>query len=550
MTTKLLVAGDVKGSLDQLFLRAAAVHSSKGPFDCMLCVGDFFGEASAAELLEPFKSGERKVPLPTYLLGPPPADAPTADPDGKLELCPDLYCLAGTGIITLHGLRVGFTDGRAGGTQLTDAVAELRRRTSHATYLGCDVLLTCDWPRGFFRKVPADGVPADVLPERELPEVGSEQVAEMACCVQPRYHFCGTEDTFFARAPYRQGSGSVCRLVCLAAVNADPKKKKWLHALALAPMATMAAEQLRCAPEGTTDSPYPYALRASTGEDAAQCAHPVPPNAAAVAGGGGGVGGGGGGAGDGALAADAGGGTKRKRPEFAKEQRSWVADTCWFCMASAQFETHLVVSVGEEVYASVAKGPLLPMHALLLPIAHKPCSLLLSDSEAAELQRYVAALRKCFLARGFALLLFERYMASGTFEHMHVQAVPLPAQLAGGVRAAFEAHGRRLGLHFEMLAPSETLVSRMPGGPEPFFAATLPSGETLLHLHRTNPRRHPLQFGREVVAALLGNPDRADWKKCMPQPAPGERASTVELEARGASEFKRCFAPFEPEVEE
>ena len=88
----------------------------------------------------------------------------------------------------------------------------------------------------------------------------------------------------------------------------------------------------------------------------------------------------------------------------------------------------------------------------------------------------------------------------------------------------------------------------MAAGAEPFFAAMLPSGETLLHLHRNNPRRHPLQFGREVVAALLGNPRRADWKACMPQPAPGERASTAELEARAADEAKRAFAPFEPEA--
>jgi diadenosine tetraphosphate (Ap4A) HIT family hydrolase len=215
-------------------------------------------------------------------------------------------------------------------------------------------------------------------------------------------------------------------------------------------------------------------------------------------------------------------------------------------LASPQFESHLVVSVGEEVYACLAKGPLLPMHVLLLPIAHTPCSLMLGEAEAAELARYIGALRKCFEARGATLLLFERYMGSGTFEHMHLQALPLPAQLAGGARDAFQRHGKKFGVDFEVLPFGHTVASRMPDGPEPFFAATLPSGEILLHRMRRNPRRHPLQFGREVVAAMLGNPRRADWKNCLPQPAPGERASTQELEARGAEEFKHAFAAHEP----
>jgi hypothetical protein len=186
------------------------------------------------------------------------------------------------------------------------------------------------------------------------------------------------------------------------------------------------------------------------------------------------------------------------------------------------------------------------MHTLLLPIAHPPCSLMMSAEEAAELGRYVDALRRCFEARGASLLLFERYMASGTFEHMHLQAVPLPSQLAPGARAAFEAHGKKLGIRFEVLPPGESIASRMANGPEPFFAATLPSGEILLHKHATNPRRHPLQFGREVVAGILGNPSRADWKLCLPKPAPGERASTAELEARGANDFKEAFARYDP----
>lgn len=337
------------------------------------------------------------------------------------------------------------------------------------------------------------------------------------------------------------------------------------------------------------------------------------------------------------VMAPAEGGLKRKRPEFKQDERGWVNQSCWFCIASPQFEvnaqrkqtlsshefspraqrarmhthtltytltrtmtshvlagpprthplqSHFVVSVGEEAYVCMAKGPLLPQHALILPIAHVPCSLFLPDAAAAEVAQYVSGLRRCFEARGAALLLFERYMGSGSFEHMHIQALAIPSELAGGAREAFETHGRKVGVGFEVLPLGVTVGDRLGATPEPFFSVTLPSGETLLHRMATSARRHPLQFGREVVAGILGNARRADWKLCLPQPAPGEQASTQEcaenppppraethrtaaplfcpqtplyqldhsarstvvhrLEARMAEDFKNAFAPFDP----
>ena len=75
MTTKVLIAGDARGALEALFARVGTLHASKGPFDCLLCVGDFFGTAAPDEVLKPFRSGERAPPLRTYLLGPAPAGA-------------------------------------------------------------------------------------------------------------------------------------------------------------------------------------------------------------------------------------------------------------------------------------------------------------------------------------------------------------------------------------------------------------------------------------------------------------------------------------------
>jgi hypothetical protein len=148
-------------------------------------------------------------------------------------------------------------------------------------------------------------------------------------------------------------------------------------------MGTMAAATLAQAPADATACPYPYA-RLSTKRAA----------------------GGGGGGGDGGAPAP-----KRPRPEFAKDARGWVAESCWFCMSSPKFETHLVASIGEETYVAMAKGPLVPLHVLVLPIVHKRCTLELSESEDKEVAAYLGALRKRCEAHGEVLLVFERYVA-------------------------------------------------------------------------------------------------------------------------------------------
>ena len=60
---KLLVVGDVCGNLDTMYNKATAVNSKHGPFDAILCVGDFLGTDEAA--LAPYTSGEKKGVLPS-----------------------------------------------------------------------------------------------------------------------------------------------------------------------------------------------------------------------------------------------------------------------------------------------------------------------------------------------------------------------------------------------------------------------------------------------------------------------------------------------------
>lgn len=48
---KVVLAGDCLGGFDALFKKVAAVNKKNGPFDLLLCVGQFFEEASRCMLL-------------------------------------------------------------------------------------------------------------------------------------------------------------------------------------------------------------------------------------------------------------------------------------------------------------------------------------------------------------------------------------------------------------------------------------------------------------------------------------------------------------------
>lgn len=470
-----LVAGDVKGRFSQLYARVAAVNASHGPFACVFCVGDFLGpEEQLAAALEPYLSGVAQPALKTYFSSPAfssPPLTPAVSAEGETplsEIAPGIAYLGESGITTLHHLDIAFVSRSEGGAE---GIASLLAKKGEPSHRGCDLLLTHEWPRGFFRNLPEASLSADLLPDSNLPDVGSEVVSEVVCALRPRYHFCAGEAQFWQRAPHRQGAGCahVCRMVALAGVPADKgggKKQKWLHALSLLPMRTMASAVLAHAPAETTDCPYPYAP---------------------------------------ALAAEAEqrlSGQKRPRPDFVKDERGWITQSCWFCLASPNFESFLVASVGEDVYTCLAKGPLVPNHALVIPIAHRACSLQLSEAEGVELRKYVSALTRAFSSVGQGCVCFERFMCNSQFEHMHLQIVPLPHQLAQGAAAAFKTHGERIGIKFELLPAGVSLASRMPK-PEPFFRVELPDGSQLLHRMTTNPRKHPLQFGRQVASAAL-----------------------------------------------
>ena len=296
---KILIVGDVRGRLDDLYKRVARVNKTPaGPFDALFCVGPFFegaaedaadgdgadGDAARHAELRPYVDGTAVAPVPTYFVeGLPAGRAHCRDPDGVVA--PNITFLRHPKVSVVEGLRVAVLPGRhndmsyadaskvaaaaaaAEGEHLAEDVAALR--ASHfADGAGVvDLLLTSQWPRGVHAFAsPGAGPPADVV---AASNAGTPPAAELARDLQPRYHAAGNGGCFYAREPYRNPRGHVTRFLGLARVG-NPEKQKWMHALSLVPAEVTPPAALAQHPADTTRSPY--SIPTSTGAPAAAAA--------------------------------------------------------------------------------------------------------------------------------------------------------------------------------------------------------------------------------------------------------------------------------------
>ncbi|KAL9224253.1 hypothetical protein vseg_000310 [Gypsophila vaccaria] len=596
---RLLFSGDVHGRLTLLYKRYATVNKSAGPFDALLCVGQFFPDTT--EQLQEFMEyieGRREIPIVTYFIGDYGAGAPkvlsaavsdTINQGFKLEglkVCDNLFWLKGGGRFTLHGLSVAYLSGRQSpsgqqfGKYTQDDVDALRAIAEEPGI--DDLFLTNEWPTGVTYRASAKDLP----PEISSSSCYDSTVAELVAEIKPRYHIAGSKGVFYAREPYvNEDAVHVTRFFGLAPVG-NKDKQKFMHAISPTPSSTMSASELSMKPPNTTLSPFKIGDNIASretnkipGESANEAQHwrydvkkrsrgdreterfcfkflssgSCPQGESC------------------SFRHDAeariqsmrgvcfdflnkgkcdrgsecrflhnlvdeGEAVSRKRPKFENASRS---KECWFCLSSPNLESHLIISVGENIYCAMAKGPLVDDHVLLIPIEHSPSTLSLTPDGQGELYRFQCSLRKFCKTQGKEVVFFEWITKRGT--HANLQAIPFPQTRASAVKNIFNLAAKRLGFDFQMIKyddPSkgrELLASKFDGQTG-FFYVELPDSTVLAHAVEEN-EDFPFQFGREVLSGLLKIPDKADWRNC--QLSKDEEAEMVEA-------FKSQFKPFDP----
>ncbi|KAD5317413.1 hypothetical protein E3N88_17359 [Mikania micrantha] len=497
---RILLCGDPLGHLNQLFKRVSSVNKSTGPFDALLCVGQFFPDSSERlEELTEYVDGRKSIPLPTYFIG----------------------------------------DYGAGAVKVLSAAA---KDSSNQGFKmdGLKIRDNLFWLKGsgkFILHVSKSDIPPEISESSGSDAMISELVAE----IKPRYHIAGTKGIYYAREPYMNVDvAHVTRFIGLAAVG-NASKQKFIHAISPTPASTMSSTEISTKPPNTTLSPYTYVERAANAHEAEKRSADVAKDSQYWRY-------------DVSKRQKVGGGDSAKlcfkfissgscpqgdKCHFhhdmdAREQslrgvcfdflnkgkcergescnfkhslqegdrrtKSSRSKECWFCLSSPNVESHLITSIGENCYCALAKGPLVQDHMLILPVEHLPNTLSSPPEFEIELVKFQNSLKAYFKNHKKEVVFFEFVYLKTS--HANLQAIPIPSNRVSAVKDIFNLAAEKLGFKFMVLkcdkiSEGRKLLRDQFDGKFSLFYVELPGGTILSHAVEEN-EKFPVQFGREV----------------------------------------------------
>ncbi|OLY81351.1 Zinc finger CCCH domain-containing protein 59 [Smittium mucronatum] len=254
---------------------------------------------------------------------------------------------------------------------------------------------------------------------------------------------------------------------------------------------------------------------------------------------------------------------KSKRPKFD------IKANCWFCLSNPAIDKNLIAYVGDEVYLTMAKGMLIPTHDLLsklnplsdekvsspdlpnsnskeiidlqdclvpggghvliIPIEHvpytEPSSIHKSqnvDSISAEIGKYIDSCGRLFKQYDCIPVSFTLTRPNSNL-HAFTQVVPVPISLANSVKQAFINYGEDDRLQWVNEVPDPASIVSNGG----YFKVDIPiideteadsdsdiKKESLIAVFDKD-FRFDAQFGRKVLASILGIENGGDWKACV-----------------------------------
>lgn len=543
-----LFAGDIDGKLSEFFGKVGELNK-KHNFAFVVVAGNLLAKAEededgAVELRKLLRS-EIAVPVTTYFsLGnrplPPTAIERLEANDG--ELCTNLYLLGRkTTVKTSEGFKVVALGGKYsyGADEPMNpyeaSFNDIDAQTAAKELDQADILITSDWPARI-----SDGSKA--LYKDKAP-LGRQCVADLCTRLKPRYHFSSSQQ-FYEREPFFQPGDSprhITRFISLAPFG-NAEKAKALYAFALEPSQAPPAK----VPEGCTASPFTQLSKRNLDSQRDSFNNIRYAN----------------GNGQGGSGRDYG---RRKKSRRGDTYMPPGPDQCFFCLSNGKVsaeEQHMITSVANNTYMTIAKGPLttrdtfkslgFPCHMLLIPVVHAATLQSVPDAEgeetglrektASEMRRYRSDLQQMVAAKskgedevaGLGAVTYEISRAGGV--HVHWQFVPVPVDMInkGLVEAGFEVLAQNLSYpKFAQDVEEATAAEQGDFFKVHIWTETF-SREMILPLDPSF--RFDLQFGRKVLAKLLGLDSRTDWRAC--------KQTAVEEQA-DAEVFREAFKPFD-----
>uniref|UniRef100_A0A158P9P3 CWF19-like protein 1 homolog n=1 Tax=Angiostrongylus cantonensis TaxID=6313 RepID=A0A158P9P3_ANGCA len=516
---RVLCIGDLRGQFESLAKKLAVINEKNGPFDLLLCVGEFFGPDVKAN--ERFLNGDVNFVVPTYVLGPCSPSTSEFYPKDSVEFSSSVTYLGKRGILnSASGLRIAYLSGIEGSSSNVfqfneDDVEEMLIPVkTQSGFLGVDILITSVWPAEVWKH-------AHNTPSREVE--GSRLISRLAAGLKPRYHFAGMA-IHYERQPYRnhrvllEPAQHTTRFIGLAPFG-NSEKQKWLYAFNVQPMRKMNRDELSKQPPNSSEFPYMDILQEFLARDKLltnkshdnvdryrfDMSIEVEDNVDR-------------------------GGKKRRKSDYTSGEKIPAAP-CWFCLSNVDVEKHLVVSVGDVCYAAMPKGPLVDDHVMILSIEHIQSLVAASDEVRNEVEKFKNAFTLVADKAGKSLVCFERNYRT---QHMQVQMVPIPKSAVRALNGAFFNTASLAGIELTPMDESDKLADLVNEGC-PYFFVELPDGSRLFTRQMKN---FPLQFAREVLASrpILDCEGKVDWRSCV---------LTKEEESKLAKNLQSRFKPFD-----
>lgn len=159
------------------------------------------------------------------------------------------------------------------------------------------------------------------------------------------------------------------------------------------------------------------------------------------------------------------------------------------------------MSIGENLYVTLAKGGLIPEHLIIIPIEHHPSTTPLTPEMQNELfdtiKKIEAGLGKQFVV--FA----HRHNAA---HHLHFQLVTIPA--GKNLSEFAQSFADRKG--YKLINLPELNLS---DNDHQFIIWVSRDDEAVFNIPIESGSYFPANFGRELLAEFLGVTDRLDWKQ-------------------------------------
>ncbi|KAF2173747.1 hypothetical protein M409DRAFT_62018 [Zasmidium cellare ATCC 36951] len=533
---KIIVLGDINGQLSDAFGKLAKLHT-KQSFSFAIIAGNLFNDPTNTtdnerDQLVKLLNGEIEVPLTTYFsLGNRPLPTVVTErlTNDEGELCPNLFVLGRkVSVKTSDGFKL-VAIGGAHATSLDDQMNEYvatytdKYVQSARDFKDADILITSDWPAGVLRgsKLTFDNPPSS-----------NPSLGDLVATLKPRYHFSASHASYEREPFFHEGPPprSVTRFISLAPLNNDHKHKA-LYAFSLEPSAPP--------PDHITDcTASPFIMNnlkrpRESQEDSHDYMRFSDRNGAGYH-------------------------DQDRRPQKKNRYRKDEPRECYFCLANRSVEAHMITSIGEDAYMTIAKGPLStaqtfpvlqhPCHMLIIPMEHAATFTTFENEEnakkaKAEMQRYRDSLHSLITAKSSTGEEGEAQLGAVTFEinrdegrHLHWQFLPMPADLVkkSMIEVAFDVEAENL--KYPKFAKTPEDIAAAEEGD--FFKAMIwsESGEKEIVLPLPKSLRFDFQFGRRVLGKLLGLEKRTHWMDCV-QPHDQESAD--------AEAFKEIFKTYD-----